>query len=102
MWQDLVLTVGSVVLLVMLLPTVFGPNKPARMTSLLTGSMLTVFVGVYLSLGLHLTAVITALTGAAWLLILAQSLRRGDTMLDCGQAKRKGSYGENRGAGRDL
>lgn len=74
-WQDIVLTTGSVLFLLALIPTILGPTKPAPFTSLLTGTVLLVFAGTYATLGLPFATVTTAATGAAWLVILRQSLR---------------------------
>ena len=74
-WQDVILTAGSIVFLLALIPTIVGPSKPAASTSAITGSVLLLFALTYLTLGLYLSAVTTSLTGAAWLLVLAQTLR---------------------------
>lgn len=77
-WQDLILTAGSVVFLFALLPTIVGPTKPAKSTSATTGIVLLVFAATYLTLDLYFTAAMTAMTGAAWLLILIQTFSRKD------------------------
>jgi hypothetical protein len=75
-WQDLVLTAGSVVFLAALIPTILGPDKPARSTSASTGSVLLVFAATYLTLDLYFAASVTALTALAWLTIFVQSVKR--------------------------
>ena len=72
-WQDAILTAGSVVFLIALIPTALGPSKPARATSALTGTVLLIFAVTYLTLNLNFAAAVTGLTGATWLMILAQS-----------------------------
>lgn len=74
-WQDVVLTIGSVIFLIALIPTILGATKPAPLTSLLTGTVLLVFAGTYATLDLPFATVTTAATGLAWLIILRQSLR---------------------------
>lgn len=73
-WQDAVLMAGSVAFLLALLPTVLGPGKPAPVTSLCQGAVLLVFAATYTTLNLYFTALVTAITGLTWLLILAQTL----------------------------
>ena len=77
-WQDAILTVGSVIFLLALIPTIVGPTKPARLTSASTGTVLLIFAATYLTLNLHFAAIVTGLTGAAWLLILAQTRNSED------------------------
>jgi hypothetical protein len=73
-WQDVVLTAGSVPLLLALLPTVTGPDKPAVVTALCQGAVLLVFAATYTTLGLYFTALVTLLSGVLWLVIMAQAL----------------------------
>ena len=76
-WQDGVLTAGTLVFLIALLPTILGPSKPAPLTSLSTGLVLLVFSATYATLGLYFACVTTLATALAWGLILVQSLRAG-------------------------
>lgn len=75
-WQDAILTLGTLVFLVALIPTLVGDAKPSPLTSLLTGSVLLVFAATYLTLGLHFASITTAATGTVWLVILWQSVRK--------------------------
>lgn len=77
-WQDVVLTFGSVVFLVALIPTILGSAKPAPLTSFSTGFVLIVFAITYATLGLRFASVVTGVTGLAWLFILWQSLRSSE------------------------
>jgi hypothetical protein len=79
-WQDGVLTAGTLVFLVALLPTIVGSSKPAPLTSLSTGLVLLIFSGTYATLGLYFASVATFATAAAWGLILVQSLRAGQRL----------------------
>jgi hypothetical protein len=65
-WQDMVFTVGSLVFIIALLPSVFSKNKPDIRTSTGTAVILTVFAATYYSLGLYFSAVVTALTAIVW------------------------------------
>ncbi len=72
MWQDFVLTAGSTVFIIALLPSVFGQDKPALSTSAVTGSVLAIFSIVYATLGLWFATATTALTGATWFILAIQ------------------------------
>lgn len=76
MWQDAVLTVGSLVFMLALLPSVLGEDKPAPWTSLTTAATLYVFAGVDMTLGLTFTALTTVGTASLWATLLVQRMRR--------------------------
>lgn len=71
-WQDAVLSAGSFVFVVALVPSVISKDKPAFSTSILTGGVLLVFAGVYASLGLWLSMVVTTFTAGLWLVLAGQ------------------------------
>lgn len=75
MWQDVVLTVGSLVFMVALLPSLLSEHKPAPWTSFTTATTLYVFAAVDATLGLTFTAATTALTATLWIALLIQKLR---------------------------
>jgi hypothetical protein len=81
-WQDATLTLGALVFLIALIPTLVGDAKPSPLTSLLTGSVLLVFAATYLTLGLYFASITTAVTGTAWLVILWQSVRNRPDSID--------------------
>lgn len=66
-WQDLILTIGSLIFIVSLLPMLFTSSKPPRFTALTTGTTLLAFAGVYASKSLPFACVTTALSAAIWL-----------------------------------
>ncbi|MDO8583168.1 MAG: hypothetical protein Q7R51_01420 [bacterium] len=72
LWQDWVLTLGSSIFIIALLPSVLSKNKPALSTSLMTGAVLIVFAIVYLTLFLWISAVTTFLTGGLWFVLAIQ------------------------------
>jgi hypothetical protein len=74
MWQDVILTIGSFLFSVALIPTIQGPVKPPLRTSLVTGLTLVVFAICYVTLGLYLAALSGALTAGAWLLLAWQRI----------------------------
>lgn len=71
-WQDLAITIGSIIFIIALIPSVMSKDKPALSTSIMTGSVLTVFAFVYLTLSLWFSAIVTAGTAALWLLLAVQ------------------------------
>lgn len=75
LWQDLVLTGGSVIFAAALVPSVVSANKPAFWTSLSTAVVLVVFAGVYVSLSLWFSSVITFITALLWFTLSFQKLR---------------------------
>lgn len=75
MWQDIVLTAGSLIFMLALVPSVTGVDKPAVATSTMTAAVLYVFAAVDLTLGLVFTAVTTAGTALLWSTLLVQKLR---------------------------
>ena len=74
-WQDIVLTLGSIIFLVALVPSIRSKDKPALMTSLMTGLVLFVFATTYITLDLWFSAATTALTGMLWLVLAVQKAR---------------------------
>lgn len=76
-WQDLILTIGSIIFTLALIPSVMSKDKPALSSSLLTGAVLLVFAGVYASLALWFSMVTTVITGLVWLLLAYQKFSRG-------------------------
>jgi hypothetical protein len=75
-WQDAVLTGGSLVFLLALLPSVLGDDKPAAWTSLTTAAMLYLFAAVDTTLNLTFTALTTVVTASLWGVLLIQRMRR--------------------------
>lgn len=68
-WQDIVLSIGSWVFIVALVPSILGKDKPPASTSLLTGGILLIYVAVYYSLHLWVSVVSTGMLGLAWLFL---------------------------------
>ena len=74
MWQDFILTGGSIVFIIALIPSVLSKDKPALSTSLITGLTLFVFGVVYATLALWITAILTWIITALWFTLAIQSL----------------------------
>lgn len=71
-WQDWVLTVGSIAFIAALAPSVFSKHKPALITSLSTGTVLAVYAIVYVTLSLWLTTITVTLTSLTWFILAYQ------------------------------
>lgn len=71
-WQDYVITFGTILFIVALIPSVLSKDKPALSTSILTGSVLGTFVIVYFSLGLTFAAFTNAMTSFLWFVLAFQ------------------------------
>ena len=71
-WQDIVLSVAQVIFAGALLPSVFGKDKPALTTSLVTGLLLIVLVFTFYTLELWFSAGSTAFLSAVWLVLAVQ------------------------------
>ena len=66
MWQDYALLVGAGILDVAFLPTLLGPHKPDRRTSVVFFLVLMMFTGVFGSLGLFLSAIAQGIGALMW------------------------------------
>jgi len=75
MWNDIVFTVGSLLLSVALIPSIISAYKPDARTSFLTGSVLAVFSVNYLTLGLYFSTVSTVLSAVLWYVLMVQELK---------------------------
>jgi K+-sensing histidine kinase KdpD len=66
-WQDKVFSIGEIVFLTGLIPSLLSSHKPAAATSLATAVMLYAFMFVHASYGLWVTFTLTAITATIWL-----------------------------------
>jgi hypothetical protein len=73
MWQDYVLTAGSVGFVLALIPALLARQKPSRITCAATGAILYTFAITQWTLSLPFTAITTAATAAAWTVLLFQT-----------------------------
>ena len=72
-WQDLVLMIGGFLFTVALIPTLKSKkDKPAKLTSFMTGTLLLIFAITYLSLELSLAFITTLSTAIMWFVIFTQ------------------------------
>lgn len=77
MWQDYILTIGSVVFSVALVPAVLAREKPPLSTSAPTFFFLYLFSFVYATLTLWMSALTAFITATLWLILAIQRYRQG-------------------------
>lgn len=71
-WQDWVLSLGGFVILLSLVPTIRGDQKPALTTSVMTTVIVGVFTVTMATLGLWLSAVANGGIAIAWSVLALQ------------------------------
>jgi len=71
-WQDIVISIGSWLFIIALIPSIRGKEKPPVSTSILTGSVLAVFSLTYATLELWISVASTALLAGAWFILAVQ------------------------------
>jgi hypothetical protein len=76
MWQDILLGLANWILVLSLMPTVLSrTEKPAFLSSILTGTCLLGIALSYYTLGLLMGAIPAALNGAQWFILAYQRQR---------------------------
>ncbi len=75
-WQDFVLSVGQILFVVALVPTVVGKDKPALPTSVLTSAVAFSFMVVFASLAVPFASATAGLNGSMWLILAVQKVRQ--------------------------
>lgn len=73
-WQDIVIAAGQFAFIVALLPSIFGPQKPHRSTSLLTAAVLTGFALTFVTLDFVWSAAMCGLAAAGWWILFWQGI----------------------------
>lgn len=71
-WQDVVFGIGGFVFALSLLPSIFSKDKPALLTSVINGVVLTLFLVAYATLGLWLGAIALSITTFLWYVLAIQ------------------------------
>lgn len=72
MIQDYILSFGSILFVIALIPSIRAKDKPALSTSLMTAVVLTVFALTYLSLKFWFATFSTSLTAVCWYILAWQ------------------------------
>jgi hypothetical protein len=75
-WQDIILTVGNLLMAASLIPSVVSSDKPALSTSLLSGSILFTFAIVFATLSLWITAFAVSLNVILWFVLALQKYQQ--------------------------
>jgi len=75
MWQDLIFSIGSIIFIIALIPTIIYGLKPPKLTSLPTALVLTLYSFTLYSLDLYWSAGLNLLTAILWYIIFIQSWR---------------------------
>ncbi len=73
-WQDIILTIGNIIFLIALLPSILSVDKPSKWTSLITSVTLTIFTIVYFTLGLSYACIATGLSALGWWVLFFQKI----------------------------
>lgn len=71
-WQDRVFSLGEIVFLISLFPSVLSDHKPAALTSVSTAVMLYLFMVVHASYKLWAAFVLTFITATVWMVLFFQ------------------------------
>jgi hypothetical protein len=74
-WQDIIITIGTFIFAIALIPTLRSKDKPPVSTSLTTGITLIVFALTFASLGLWFSCIMNLFTGSLWLTLALQKHR---------------------------
>jgi hypothetical protein len=75
-WQDIIFSSGSFILLIALIPTILGKQKPEVSTSIVTGIILGAFSYSYYTLDLVFSSFITGLNSLAWFVLAFQRFKK--------------------------
>lgn len=71
-WQDMVFMLGQAAFAAALLPAIYGPMKPPRMTCGVTAVSLYAYVAAFFTLGLYSGAVTTLVCAVCWSILWVQ------------------------------
>jgi len=74
MWQDTVISIGQVIFLLALLPSIFSKNKPAWGTSFLTALILSIFAFTFWTLSLKWGMISSGMVALGWWVLFFQAL----------------------------
>ncbi|MEK7583543.1 MAG: hypothetical protein AAB483_04050 [Patescibacteria group bacterium] len=74
-WQDIILTVGSWIFAIVLIPSIRSKDKPALTSSLLTALLCTIYIAVYISLHFWTTSISMAVLATMWWILAYQKWR---------------------------
>ena len=75
-WQDWVFSIGGLLVLISLIPTIRAEQKPALTTGVMTAVLVLIFASTMITLHLWLAAVTNYGIAAAWGVLAVQSYRQ--------------------------
>lgn len=75
-WQDIVLTIGQVIFIVALFPSILSKDKPALQTSILTSAVSFSISIVYITLNIKFAAISAGINGILWLILATQKYKQ--------------------------
>lgn len=71
-WQDWIFTIGTLIFVASLIPSITGPNKPSVYTSIPSAIVLAIFSLTYISLSFWFSAIATTTTAICWSILAIQ------------------------------
>lgn len=74
-WQDFVFTIGNVIFIFALIPSITGKDKPPVLTSLPSSIVLLTFSFAFATLGLWWSAFVTLIVSILWLILAIQKYK---------------------------
>lgn len=75
-WQEIVLTVGQIVFILALLPSILSKDKPEIWTCIMTGLVALSISVTYVTLNIPFAAVSAFLNFVAWSILAIQKIRQ--------------------------
>lgn len=75
-WQDIVIAVGTVIIVLGVLPSIFSDDKPALATCAITATIVFIFALTFLTLELWFTATVNLANTTVWTILTVQQIRR--------------------------
>lgn len=74
-WQDIVITVGTLVFVIALVPALISKDKPPVSTSFVSGITILIYAFTFSTLGLWFSFVINIISGSLWLTLAWQKAK---------------------------
>lgn len=75
-WQEIILTLGQIIFIIALLPSVFSEDKPEIWTSILTGLVAFSIAITYITLSLPIAAISAGLNTVFWTILAIQKYKQ--------------------------
>jgi hypothetical protein len=75
-WQEIVLTIGQLVFIIALLPSILSKDKPEIWTSILTGTVALSIAITYITMSIPIAAISAFLNFVAWSILAIQKYKQ--------------------------